>query len=209
MRPDTENEALPKGVRGTVTAKVGGFSAIQQLRDGSFEEVTLDTDDLKVQGQPADAHAVVHGLPADGTGSLGDVIGWIQVDGATVQGLGRVAGAGSAPLRLGSGTVSTSIRRQVLFIPITVDLTLRPSLRGQYVHLDPTKAQLRSGALSVPGTQLIRTLLPNGVNVCTAKYLPPNVGLSGLTIKPGSVRLDVAAQELDLQELQKGSTGSC
>jgi hypothetical protein len=97
----------------------------------------------------------------------------------------------------------------VLGIPITVDVTLVPSVRGKYVHLAPTKATLRSGQISVPGTTLIHTLLPDGISVCAAKYLPPTVRLTAIDVHDGSATLGLVADHLDLDGLQKGATGSC
>ncbi len=101
------------------------------------------------------------------------------------------------------------MQRTVLGVPITVEVTLVPSVQGKTVHLDPTKATLKSGPLSVPGTTIISTLLPNGISVCAAKYLPPTVRLTDIAVHPGSATLDLTADHLDLAGLQRGATGSC
>ena len=202
-------QSLPKGVTGTVHAKVLGVSAIQQWLSGSFDQVDLTTRDLKVLGAPADAHVVARGLPVSGTGTIRSATGTLTVGQAAIDRLAPVAAADAGRPKLGNGTVSTSLQRTVLGLPITVDVTLKPSVQGSSIHLAPTEARLRSGAISVPGTALIQTLLPNGISVCTAKYLPPGVRLTSLEPHRGSVRLGIAARNLDLEALQRGDHGSC
>jgi hypothetical protein len=202
-------QSLPKGVTGTVRARVLGPSAIAQWARGSFEDVDLTTRNLQVEGAPASAHVVARGLPVSGTGTIRSASGTLTVGQAAIDRLAPVAAADAGRPKLGDGTVSTSLERTVLGVPITVDVTLKPSVRGSFIHLTPTDARLKSGALSVPGTALIQALLPNGISVCSAQYLPPGVRLTGLDTRVGSVRLGFAARNLDLDALQRGDHGSC
>jgi hypothetical protein len=202
-------QSLPKGVTGTVRAKVHGGSAILQWLQGSFDDVDLTSRDLRVQGAPASAHLVAHGLPVSGRGAIRSASGTLTVAQSAIDDLAPVAAADAGRPRLGKGTVSTSLQRTVLGLPITVDVTLKPSVTGSSIHLAPTAARLRSGAISVPGTALIQTLLPNGITVCTAQYLPPGVRLTSLDTRVGSVTLGLAAKGLDLEALQRGDHGTC
>jgi LmeA-like phospholipid-binding len=202
-------QSLPDGVTGTVHAKVRGTSAIWQWLHGSFDDVDLTAQDLKVLGAPADAHLVAHGLPVSDSGAIRSASGTLTVAQAAIDELAPIAAADAGRPKIGDGTVSTSLQRTVLGLPITVDVTLKPSVQGSSIHLAPTAARLRSGAVSVPGTALIQTLLPNGISVCTAQYLPPGVRLTALDTRVGSVRLGLAAKNLDLEALQRGEHGSC
>jgi hypothetical protein len=202
-------QSLPKGVTGTIRARVLGPSAILQWLHGSFDDVDLTAQHLRVLGSPAQAHVVAHGLPTSDGGTVRSASGTLTIAQATIDRLAPIAAADAGKPRLGDGTVSTSLERTVLGLPITVDVTLRPSVQGSSIHLEPTKAQLRSGAVSVPGTTLIQTLLPNGISVCAAQYLPPGVRLTALDPRVGSVRLALAAKDLDLEALQRGEHGAC
>lgn len=202
-------QSLPQGVTGTVRAKVGGPSAILQWLRGSFDEVDLRGQDLQVLNAPAQASIVARGLPVSGSGTIRSASGTLTIAQGTIDALGPIAAADAGRPRLGNGTVSTSLERTVLGLPITVDVTLKPSLQWPSIKLAPTKAQLRSGAISVPGTALIQTLLPNGITVCAAEYLPPGVRLTALDTRVGSVRLGLAAKDLDLDAVQRGDNGSC
>ena len=200
---------LPDGVTGTVRATVRGPSAIQQWMSGSFEDVDLRSRDLQILSSPAQAHIVAHGLPVSGTGTIRSATGTLTVSQRTVDALAPAAGADIGAPRLGNGTVSTTLERTVLGLPITVAVTLKPAVQGPRIHLTPTAAQLKSGAISVPGTALVQTLLPDGVSVCAAQYLPPGVRLTGLRTRTGSATLDLAATNLDLAAAQRGEHGSC
>lgn len=202
-------QSLPEGVHGTIHSTIEGGSAIQQWLHGSFDDVLLTSNDLRIDGGAASAKLHVHGLPVDGSGSVRNASGSLTISQSALKDLAPLASAQASAPRLGSGTVATSVQRTVLGVPITVDVTLVPSVRGKYVHLSPTKATLRSGPLSVPGTTLIRTLLPNGISVCAAKYLPPSVTLTAIDVRGGSATLSLVANRLDLNGLQQGRTGSC
>jgi hypothetical protein len=201
--------SLPKGVTGTVHARIDGFSALQQWLRGRFDDVTLTSDDLRIDGGAGSARVRVHGLPVSGKGAVRSASGTLTVSQSAITKLAPLAAADATPPKLGSGSVATSIHRTVLGVPISVDVTLKPSVRGRYVQLDPTKAQLRSGSLTVPGTALIHTLLPDGISVCVAKYLPPGVALTGLSVRTGSATVAFRSGRLDLGALQRGETGSC
>lgn len=200
---------LPTGVTGTVHARIAGFSALQQWLRGRFDAVTLTSDDLRINGGTASTHVLVHGLPVNDKGAIRDARGTLTISQASLTKLAPLDEAGASTPKLGNGSVSTSIQRTVLGVPITVDVTLVPSAGGKFVQLRATKAQLRSGVISVPGTALIQTLLPDGISVCAAKYLPPGVLLTGLRVRPGSATVAFTSGRLGLDQLQGGATGSC
>jgi len=201
--------SLPPGVTGTVHSRIVGGSAVQQWLHGSFDDVRLTSTDLRIDGGDARASVRVRGLPVNGQGPIRSATASLAVSQAVVRRLTPLAGAGASAPTLGDGSVSTSVKRTVLGLPITVDVTLAPSVSGKDVHLDPTKATLKSGFVSVPGTALIRTLLPHGISVCDAKYLPPAVRLTAIRVRPGSATLSLTAGRLDISSLQSGATGHC
>ena len=207
---DTDvQRSLPKGVTGTVHSRIEGGSAIQQWLQGSFDDVLLTSDDLRIEGGAASARVRVHGLPVDGSGTVRSATGSLTISQASLKNLAPLEAAQATAPTLGSGTVATSVKRTVLGVPITIGVTLVPSVRGKFVHLSPTKATLKSGPISVPGTVLIRTLLPDGISVCAAKYLPPAVRLTAIDVRSGSATISLVATGLDLDALQRGATGSC
>ena len=202
-------KSLPAGVSGTVHAKLGGFSTLLQWLHGSFDDVTLTAPDLRLNGEPASARLHLTGLPTSGSGVIEHGVGTLRLSQAAIRSLEPLKAADVGQPTIGDGSVSTSVKRTVLGVPLTVDVTLEPSLSGKTIHLKATDAKLQSGIISVPGTALVQALLPNGISVCSAEYLPPGLTLSGLKATTGELRLDFTAERLDLAALEQGQTGSC
>jgi hypothetical protein len=201
--------SLPDGVGGRVTADIHGFSALQQWASGSFDDVTLRSKGLTVAGAPASARIEVRGLPVDGSGTIPDATGTLTVGQAAFKNLPPLKQVNASNPVLKKGTVSTAIKQTFLGLAVTIDVTLTPSLRGQYIRLTPTDASLKSGPLSVPALAIVRQLVPNGVSVCTAAYLPPAVRVTAVGITPGRANVRLVAKDLDLDDLRSGRTGSC
>ena len=199
---------LPDGVDGGVTAQIHGFSALQQYVSGEFDHVTLRSSSLRVAGAPATATVQLYGLPVSG-GTVSRATAALSVGQAAFRDIPALDQVNASDPVLGNGTVSTSLTQSILGLEVRVAVTLTPSLRGQVVRLTPTNATLTAGPASVPATAIVRQLLPNGVSVCAASYLPRGVELSGVTIRRGVARASLVAQDVDLEQLGSGRTGTC
>lgn len=198
--------SLPANVAGAVHVQVDGFSSLWQWAHGSFDHVHL-TSDLTISGRKASATVDAYGLPVSGAGQVERATGTLRLS----QGLIRAvtpASAGIGALTLREGSVAATVVKPILGIPITVAVTLVPAVRGGSVQLTPTAAQLKAGPISLPGTALIKLLLPNGVSVCTAQYLPPALHLTSIASHPGSATVTFAGERLDLGTLGT-TTGHC
>lgn len=198
--------SLPAGVTGVVHARLDGVSTLWQWLQGSFDHVHL-TSALTIHGQKATASVDADGLPVSGTGPVRSASGTLHLS----QGLIRAVtpkSAGIGPLTLHEGSVATTVVKPVLGIPVTVALTLVPAVHGGQVHLTPTAAQLKAGPISLPGTALIKVLLPDGVSVCAAQYLPPTLHLTSIASHPGTATVTFAGERLDLGTLGT-TTGHC
>lgn len=198
--------SLPAGVTGVVHARLDGVSTLWQWLHGSFDHVHL-TSALTIHGQKAAASVDADGLPVSGTGPVRSASGTLHLS----QGLIRAVtpkSAGIGPLTLHEGSVATTVVKPVLGIPVTVALTLVPAVHGGSVHLTPTAAQLKAGPISLPGTALIKVLLPDGVSACAAQYLPPTLHLTSIASHPGSATVTFAGERLDLGSLGT-TTGHC
>ena len=200
---------LPKGVGGRFTAEIHGFSALQQYAAGRFDDVTLVSHGLTVGGAPAAAHLELHSVPVKGTGTIPDASGTLAVGQAAFKDLPALKSLkASAPL-LKQGTVDTSVQRTFLGLTATIRVALTPALQGQYIRLTPTAASIVTGPVSVPALPIVRQLVPNGVSVCTASYLPPSVRLTSVRVTPGRATVTLVGTDLDLAALGSGRTGRC
>jgi hypothetical protein len=204
----TVSQSLPAGVTGKVHATVGGGSALLQLWHHSFDDVTLVSDGLRVAGAPASATVHMTDLPTDG-GEVGFATASFTIGQAAFKNIPQLRNVGASAPRLGDGTVSTTLTRTFLTIPLKVAVVLKPSLSKQTVHLTPTSATLTAGPASIPATAIVQQLLPNGVSLCAASYLPKGVDVTSIGVKKGKAVVGLSAQDVDLNTLDTADTGTC
>lgn len=202
------NAGLPAGVQGRVEAEITGFSALQQWATGRFDQITLRSRGLTVAGAPASATAQLYGLPVNG-GRVTEATARLSVAQSAFRDIPALRRVNASAPVLGNGTVSTTLRQSILGLPVAVKVVLKPSLQGRVVQLDPAAATLTAGPASVPATAIVRQLLPNGVPVCAASYLPEGVAVTGVAARPGTAEVRLRAQNVDLARLGSGRTGSC
>lgn len=201
-------ENLPDSVQGFVVARIGGGSALLQYLQGSFDDVTIRSDGLRVASAPATAVVRVHHLPVHG-GAIGSATARLTVDQAAFRKVPALQQANATAPVLGAGTVGTTLTQRFLGVPVKIAVRLKPSLSGQVVHLTPTSASLTAGPATVPATAIVQQLLPDGVSVCAASYLPRGITLTSVRAVRGAAVVGLTARGVDLATLGDGRTGSC
>ena len=204
----TVAQSLPAGVTGTVHATVGGGSALIQLLHGSFADVRLVSDGLRVAGAPASATVHLTDLPVNG-GRVGFATASFTIGQAAFKNIPQLRTVGASAPKLGAGTVSTTLSRTFLAIPLKVAVVLKPSLSAQTVHLTPTSATLTAGPATIPATAIVQQLLPNGVSLCAASYLPKGVDVTSVQVRKGEAVVGLSAEDVDLNALDSADTGTC
>jgi hypothetical protein len=202
------SQSLPAGVTGSVDAKVGGGSAIVQWLHGSFDDVTLTSRSLEVANAPATAVVHVAGLPVNG-GAIDRATARFTVGQAAFKNVPALRDVGATAPKLGDGTVSTTVTRTVLGVALKVAVILKPSLNDQTVHLRPTSATLNAGPATIPATAIVQQLMPNGVSICAASYLPRGVEVTSVQVRKGEAVVGLSARDVNLDTLDSARTGSC
>ncbi|MGN6445684.1 LmeA family phospholipid-binding protein [Amnibacterium sp.] len=202
------SQSLPSGVTGQVRATIGGGPALIQYLRGSFDHVTLTSQHLEVAGAPASATLHLRGLPVNG-GKVDRATARLAVDQAAFDKVPQLRNVGASAPKFGAGTVSTTLSRTFLGIALKVAVVMKPSLTGQTVHLEPSSATITAGPASIPATAIVQQLLPNGVSVCAASYLPRGVEVTSVQLRPGEAVVGLSATDIDLNSLGTGATGSC
>jgi hypothetical protein len=200
--------SLPAGVTGRVRARIEGGSALLQYLQGSFDDVTLTSDGLRVAGAPADAVVRLHGLPVQG-GRVDRATARFTIGQAAFADVPALRNVQATPPRLGDGTVSTTLTRSLLGIEVKVAVVLKPSLTDQTVRLTPTAATLTAGPATIPATAIVQQLLPNGVSVCAASYLPRGIEVTSVRVRSGEAVVGLTGRDIDLDSLATARTGSC
>jgi hypothetical protein len=202
------SQSLPAGVTGSVDAKIGGGFALLQYLHGSFDDVVLTSKSLRVAGAPASAVVHVAGLPVNG-GRVQRATASFVIGQAAFKNVPALRNAGATAPQLGNGSVATTLTRKVLGLDVKVGVRLKPSLSGQTVHLSPTSATLSAGPATIPATAIVPQLLPNGVSVCAASYLPRGIDVTSVRVRTGEAVVGLAAQDVDLNTLDTAPTGTC
>lgn len=199
---------LPDGVTGRVAADVDGAWVLPQLAAGEFDHVTLVSHGLRVQGAPAAATVQLYGVPVEG-GTIGQATADLRVGQAAFRDIPALTRVHASDPVFGDGTVSTTVTQQFLGVPLRIRVVLQPRTADQTVLLDPVDATLTAGPASVPATAIVQQLLPDGVTVCAASYLPKDVTMTYLRPRRGSVTVGLSAFQVDLDRLGSGERGSC
>lgn len=202
------SQSLPAGVTGTVNASIGGGPALLQYLRGSFDDVTLTSKGLQVANAPASAVVRVAGLPVKG-GKVDRVTASFTIGQAAFKNVPALRNAGATAPTLGDDSVATTLTRKILGIELKVAVRLKPSLTGQTVHLKPTTATLTAGPATIPATAIVQQLLPNGVSVCAASYLPRGVDVTSVRVRTGEAVVGLRANDIDLNTLDSAPTGTC
>ncbi len=199
---------LPAGVTGGVVARIDDALVIPDLLRQRFDHVTLTGKDLRVGGAPAGATVQLYGLPTDG-GTIERATADLSVGQAAFHDLPALTQVHASDPVLGNGTVGTTVTQTILGLPVTVKVVLTPQLEDQVVRLRTKSATISAGPANVPATAIVQQLLPNGISVCAASYLPQGVRLQSLTTRTGAVTAGLATSHLDLDHLDTAEHGTC
>lgn len=202
------DESRPSGVTGSFAAEIGGGSALLQYVRGSFDDVTITSRNLHIAGASSSAVIHVQGLPVNG-GTIETATAKLVVGQAAFKDIPALRNVGATAPKLGKGTLSTTLTRTILGIALRVSVQLKPTLDDQTVRLKPTAATITAGPASVPATAIVQQLLPDGVSVCAAEYLPRGITLTSVAIKPQEAVAGLSAKNIDLETLDSAKVGSC
>ena len=199
------SQSLPAGVTGNVSAKIGGGSALLQYLQGSFDDVTLTSKGLKVANAPASAVVHVTGLPVHGgkvqhaTASFVIAPGRLQERPGAAE-RGRLVAAARPGQRLDDAHAEDPRPRR--------EGGRRASRRrcpGRPCTCGRPRRRSTAGPATIPATAIVQQLLPNGVSVCAASYLPRGVDVTSVHVRTGEAVVGLAAKDVDLNTLGLGA----
>ena len=208
-RAATEIEAaLPDGSRGGVDVDIHGFSVILQAVRGSLDDVTVTGDDLVLAGVPVGLDVDLADVPVDGQGTTGRVDGTVTVDQDAVDGLRAVQDTGGS-FTLGTDEVTFDRSFNVPLlgeIPVRVSGEPVLSADGAQLTITPTAASVPGSGLQIDDERVLSTF---AIDLCLAQYLPEQVQLTGLSVEPGRLAVDLGSDGLPLSSEALSGRGSC
>ncbi|QWT23569.1 DUF2993 domain-containing protein [Subtercola sp. PAMC28395] len=198
---------LPSNVTGDVSVQIGGGSFLAQYASGSFSEVTLNSDNLTVNGVPLKAHVVAHDVSTDQTKPIPRASGTLTLDQEAVNSFLSIPG--SSEIVLADGTVGYQGSFQLFGLTLGYDATATAQPVGGTVQLTPTGATLSAGSASLDVGGALKTIVSKPISICVAQYLPKSMQVTAITPSVGSVAVDLSATDLVLTEDALKQTGSC
>lgn len=205
-------EQLPAEVEGEVAVEIGGFSVIQQYLAGSFDEVDLSAPALTVSGFPASAEVALRGIPIDRsgtvTGTIDRAVGTVTIPQGSVAGLIASRGV-EGDITLGDGDLQYRTSTTILGQEIGFGISARPVIDTGRIVFAPQSAQIDGAGFDFDATQLLNLVVPEGLSVCVAQYLPEAIELRSVEIVGSAAIVDLAAQDLSLDGDALARTGVC
>lgn len=204
-------QQLPEGVEGDVAVQIGGVSFFQQYLSGRFEDVRLTSSNLTVGGLPVQASAALAGVPIEGTriaGTIGNAQGEVTVPGTTVAGLIAAQGV-PGDIAIADGALAYSTTTAVLGQDITLSVTAKPAVDAGSIVFRPETASVQAGLVELDGLELLNLIVPDGLSVCVAQYLPEQVRLDSVELRGTDAVVRIAAQDLSVNPDELARTGAC
>jgi hypothetical protein len=207
-RAEKEIESsLPAGSSGTVDVKIHGLSVILQALSGSLNDVSLASSNLVVDKIPLQFTAELTDVPLKSGGITGPVDAKIHVDQAALNKTKAVTDLGGA-VKLGSGDFTFDKTFTVIGQSVKANVTATPKLSEDGTKLTVTPKSATVNGAALPG--YLQPLLATAAQtVCVAQYVPSRADLTGISVKPSGVTLDLRSKGLPLTKAGLTGTGSC
>ncbi|RFA20289.1 LmeA family phospholipid-binding protein [Subtercola boreus] len=198
---------LPPDVTGDVSVKIGGGSFLAQYAAGTFDEVTVTTQNFEVKGVPVAATVVAHDVPTDQSKPVPRASVTMTLSQAAVNAFVTIPG--SDEIVLGDGTIGYSGSFQILGLTFGYDATAVATPNGPDVQLAPSGAKLSAGSASIDVGGALKAVVADPISICVAKYLPERVQLTSISPTAGQVVVTADATDLLLTADALKTTGTC
>lgn len=201
-------DSLPAGSTGGVDVDIHGFSVILQAVRGRLDDVTITGDDLALAGVPVGLRVDVADVPVDGRGTTGRADGTVTVDGDALNALQAVRDTGGS-FTLGDGEVTFDRSFEVpLLGDVPVRVTGEPVLAadGSRLTVTPTAASVPGSGLRIDDERVLSTF---ALDLCAAQYVPEQIDLVDLDVRPEGLSVGLTSAGLPLSSDAFTSRGTC
>ncbi len=160
---------------------------IPQLIGGRFDEMTVTSDDVRVNELSADVTVVAHGVPLRADGDLGGAVATLELGADEVRALlANVEGfpAGSVDLAAPEVTMATDL--QVFGMTVPVGVALSPGVADGDVVLTPASLQVSGADVTADALRdqfgVVAEVVLRDWTVCIAQYIPAGITLTGVEV---------------------------
>jgi hypothetical protein len=201
---------LPNGFTANdLNVDIGGFSVIGQYLAGSFDTVSLDADDVRMNGVPARASIIAHGVPLDFSKPVASIKGSMVLDQDAANKLVKIPGA-TSKITFGDGTVGYSGSTTLFGLALTYTAVVEPKADGTTIQLAPRSVKLTGGPAGLDLSGIVSQVLGDKpFPLCVAQYLPKGVTVADISIEKGKANATVSAKNIVLDQKTFENRGSC
>lgn len=172
-------------------------AVIPQLIGGTFDEITIASDDVEVGGFAGDVTVTAQGVPIRG-GSMSGATATVTLDEEQLRGLlATIEGFPSGTVEIEAPGLSMTMDLQLFGVSIPVGASLVPSAVDGDIVLTPTS--LRLGGADVDADALrdqfggVADTVLRDWTVCIAQYIP-----AGATLADVAVQSDTLVARFDI-----------
>jgi hypothetical protein len=197
---------LPSG-SSAADVSIGGFSFLQQLLAGRFDQVDVSVAELAIADSTIGADLTGFGVPLDQSQPVSELTGQFTIDEAALNTALQARGF-TGPITLGEQEATYTTDVELFGQTVDLLVTVVPELDGDVVRLVPTSIESPDAGTSVALDQLFDTSRL-AIPFCAAEVLPEGVQVTGIDISGGVVRLDAEASDFPLNADALSATGTC
>ncbi|QKJ19911.1 LmeA family phospholipid-binding protein [Microbacterium hominis] len=188
-------------------------AVIPQLVRGSFDEITLASEDVAVGSFVGDVVVTAQGVPIRG-GALAGAQGEVRVDSAQLQRLlSGVEGFPAESADISGGEVTISTELSVLGVAVPVGVGLVPSAAEGALVLTPQSLQVAGADISAEGLRdqfgVVADLVLRDWTVCIAERMPAGLTLTSAAVDGGELVAQFAVDGNISVDATLREPGSC
>jgi len=169
---------------------------LPQLISGSLDEVTLDSQEVTLEGITGSAHVVATGVPIRG-GELGSAQGTVSIDESEFAPLLRDSGIPDAEISLNAPDVNVQGSFAVLGRDVPFGLTVTPATADGDLLLTPVAVQVGGAEIDLQALGNffgdVGRRLSSPQRICIADQLPAGITITGLRIEGTRAVIDIEA----------------
>ena len=189
-------------------------AVIPQLIGGSFDEVTIASDDVEFGGVTGDVTVDAHDVAASTDFAMSGATAKVALDDAQLQTLlSSVDGFPADTVGIAAPNITMALDLQLFGVAIPVGVALTPSAADGDIVLTPDTLDVGGSTVSADGLRdqfgPIADAVLRDWNVCVAEYLPAGVTLTDVEVVDGELIADFDVDGRIVADPALRANGTC
>jgi hypothetical protein len=197
-----------------VDVNVAGFSVIAQVLTGSFDEIAVDVDEVKIGDLSGGVALIARGVPIDLTKPVDSVEIEFRVSERTLKSVAHLLSPTAVDtVELIEGEIRFASEFKIFGFSIQVGIGVEPFADDGQIAFTPTSVELNGARTSAD--ELVKTFggaaqtLLRTQSFCVAKWLPAAFSLRDVVIDGEVLVVTIRADDGVFDEASIRTTGTC